>query len=437
MSAGWRAQAAMMGRIPPGQPGLAVLGWALAGVVAAAAGEALARSGDFASAGLLVPIVALFVRAALRRSLTPQPFGRARVRLGDLPLPLLPVTPARRFGLEFAGNLVASGGWIALGVLPVVLVLQANGLGLSTGLAVAPAAWVMGSIPLAGPGRWPQIAVGASFLVALLPAALTGVSDREFPIFAPLAVFALLIGYTSVVELRSPAGARAAQTTTVVGRTLVRATQLEVRNAESAEARLRRLARVRLGRLAVTLVGTAAAVFLVNSALADFEVMRRSVNNMLGYIFWAVSEPTLLGFAGLVVGTRAPTSRPGLTTAFGLPVAAADRLRLAARFALACGLLAALSATTTVALLGMDAISAVFPVGLVAAMPFVRAGLIAAGEAELNGGAAVIMYLGAMGPTMLAAGALLQGFGWLFFGMVLTIAAWLPAAIRGVRVAFF
>jgi hypothetical protein len=427
----------MMGRMPPAVPGLAVLAWALAGVVAAAAGEALARSGDVASTGLMVPIAALFVRAALRRTLTPPPFGRARVRLGDLALPLLPVTPARRFGLEFAGNLVTSGGWIALGVLPVVLILQANGLGLSAGLAVAPAAWLMGSIPLAGPGRWPQIAVGTGFLVALLPAALTGVSDRELPIFAPIAMFALLIGYTSAVPPRSPAAARAAQTTTVVGRTLVRATQLEVRPAESAEARLRRLARLRLGRLSVNLVGTGVAVFVVTTALTDSEAMRRSVVSNIGYIFWAVSESAVIGFAGLVVGTRAPTGRPGLTTAFCLPLATADRLRLATRFALACGLPATLSVTATVVLLGTDTASAVFPIGFVAAIPFVRAGLIAAGAAELNGGALAIMYLGAMGPGMIAAGAQLQSFGWLFIGMILTTAAWLPAAIRGVRVAFF
>jgi hypothetical protein len=442
VSAGWRAQAAFLGRIPPAQPLLAPVAMVLAGLIAAGAGAALIRSGFIATAGLVAAFLGAFVRTALRREVSPKPSGRASVRLGEQPLPLLPVTPARRFWGEFAANLGASAGWVALGLVLSMVILLGNGLGIAASVPVALGTWVLGSRPATGPRGWVGSADGLGVLLALVPATLAGVSPSEVPMFAMLAAINVLLwlapgffGRGLLAANRTPTKAAKGWGAKSTQRLLERSARLDVRADESAEARLRRLLLPEFGRQALVYLGWAGAYACAKVLTRDSPLWHVPIDTAFASTLGMAVPNAALEFAHFTLGTAASKSRPGLGPGFLLPIDHRSRLRITARFTLTLGLLVPMIGLPALVLMsGMNAASAV-NMAFWLTLPFSTVDGVRRGELDTSPISTPAGLAALVGVCLLMMGIAFPSPLSLFFGAVLTFFVWLPTVVHTIRLA--
>lgn len=442
MSAGWRAQAAMIGRMPPAQASLAPVGMALGGLAAGGLCAGLAGSERAASAGLVSVLGAAFVRAALRRVVCPEPSGRAESRLGAQPLPLLPLTPAERFWGEFAGNLSASAGWVAAGLCVALIILLGGGVAITAGLVGALAAWVFGSLPVAGPRAWVGVLASIAVLLPLLPAAIAGVEGSEAPAFAVLVLFTALVWLGPVFiwreRLAAPTRSSTAANTAASKRTtrwLERAARLDVRAGESAEARLGRLIRPEMGRQVLTAVGWAVVYCWIPTSVRDDPLLTTSIQ--VAFTVWlGASAQSLAGdLARLLLGPAASRTRPALDFGFLLPLDVVRRRRLAARAVLGLGMFVALLGLATLALTGSPASGYGFAVSIWLTAPFDVVEQVRAGQSAPMLGRTATGIASWLGLMLLAVGIQFPGPFTLGVGGLVVMFVWLPMVVRSARLA--
>lgn len=432
MSAAWRAQAGLFRSLPLAQPSLAPIGLVLGGLLAAAAGAGLARSGYFASVGPAALVAGFFVRAAVVRPVDPAPVERTHIRLGGGPMPLLPLTPGARFIGEWLGNLAVSAGWVALALVCVLPFVAGDRALLAGAVLPTVGGWLVGCLPWEGRGlrAWAEWAPG--LVLALLPAAVAGLATDEGSTFGVLAPSAAAFWLLMPAKLRHPTVRTGHEGPAAALPWLTRAARLPARPGETAEARLGRLCRPGLAASCLRMMGVGALTVAVTRLFAHGS---SEPSNLVTPLFLSLSDVEALGFAAFALGTGAPTSRPMLTTALPLPVSPRAAERVAARYALAVGLSAAAVYAGTRLVLGDPVARFALPCSFLLVYPFAAAGRLQAGRPRAGIAFFVAPGLGALAFGWAVAGVVLGSGAAVILGGALAALLWLPLAVRGIRLA--